>query len=386
MKMRFSSRSTHADDAPNALAIAIAAARGSERELLDLTISNPTSAGLPYDANAIRAAFGSERALVYEPEPFGLRSARERIACDHHVAPARVAITASTSEAYAILFKLFCDPGDEVLVPVPSYPLLAWLAQYESVKLVTYPLVYAGTWHVDLASLAASIGPRTRAIVVVNPNNPTGSYLGRDELDALLATGLPIVSDEVFSTYPLATLRADRVASVAHESRGLVFALSGLSKLVGLPQVKLGWMIAGGDPTMVGAAMARLENLLDAYLSVGTPVQAAIDTLLDAGRSTAEAIRARTRANLGVARRIFADSPASVLDVEGGWYVTLRVPETMTDERWALTLIEDERVSVQPGYFFDMHAGAHLVASLLTPEPVFETGMERIAKLVQKHA
>ncbi len=378
--MRFSDRSAHLD-LPNALAKRLLAAPPR----LDLTVSNPTTAGLPYAAEAIRAALGSARSLVYEPDPLGLRSARERIAADEGVALGKVAITASTSEAYAILFKLLSDPGDEILVPVPSYPLLAWLAQYDGVVLKTYPLVYAGSWHVDLDSLREAVGPRTRAIVVVHPNNPTGSYLGRGELDAMLDLGLPIISDEVFATYPLGTLRSDRIATVAHETRGLVFALSGLSKLVGLPQMKLGWIVAGGDEGVVAPAMARLENLLDAYLSVGTPVQAALPALLEAGRTTADAIRERTRKNLDVARGIFATSAGNILDVEGGWYVTLRIPETMTDEQWAMAML-DEGVSVQPGYFFDMHHGAHLVASLLTHPEVFREGMEIIATVVEERA
>jgi aspartate/methionine/tyrosine aminotransferase len=386
-----------AEQTENALARAVAAARHGRRDgrparWLDLTIGNPTAVGLPYEAERIRASLASADALVYEPAPFGLRSARSAVAADYAahgitVATDHLALTSSTSEAYAVLFKMLCDPGDEVLAPVPSYPLLAWLAAFEGVELRTYPLEYAGRWHVDLRALAEAVGPRTRAIVVVNPNNPTGSYLGRAELEAMLDLGLPIVSDEVFARYPLrAGGEPDRVDSVLHARRGLVFALSGLSKLVGLPQLKLGWIACAGNDRRVTEALARLETVLDAYLSVGAPVQHALPELLRAGTTTADAIRTRVRRNLGAVRRATMAVPAmSVLEVEGGWYATLRVPATRTDEGWALALVEDG-VHLQPGYFFDMHRGAHLVASLLTPEADLDEGMERIASRVAKEA
>ncbi|MBX3221304.1 MAG: pyridoxal phosphate-dependent aminotransferase [Labilithrix sp.] len=379
-------------EATNALSRAVAAARhrasSGGRPLLDLTASNPTSAGLPYEVEAIARALAAPRALVYEPEPLGIPSARAAVAgvyAERGVAldPSRVAVTSSTSEAYAVLFKTFCDPGDEVLVPVPSYPLLAWLAAFEGVTLKTYPLEYAGHWHVDVGALARAVGPRTRLVVVVSPNNPTGSFLGKDELDAMLELDLPIVSDEVFATYPLTAsgrAPAHRVDTVLRADNGLVFALSGLSKLAGLPQMKLGWIACGGDPARAEEALERLETVLDAYLSVGAPVQHALPELLRAGETTSDAIRARTRANLDVVREVARRAPSmSVLDVEGGWYATLRVPETQSDEAWALALVEDDGVYVHPGYFFDMTRGAHLVVSLLTPEPELREGMDRIA-------
>ncbi len=359
--------------------------------MLDLTISNPTTAGLPYDTATIASALGSPSSLVYEAQALGLGSARAVVASEYarsgsDVDPARIAITSSTSEAYAVLFKTFCDPGDEVLVPVPSYPLLAWLAAFEGATLRTYPLEYAGHWHVDIGALARAVGPRTRLVVVVSPNNPTGSYLGRDELEAMLDLGVPIVSDEVFATYPLGeAVPEHRVRSVLHTNRGLVFALSGLSKMVGLPQMKLGWIACAGDRDRTDAAMERLETVLDAYLSVGAPVQHALPELLRAGRTTSDAIRKRTRANLAEVRAAARRAPAmSVLDVEGGWYATLRVPETRSDEEWALALVEDEGVYVHPGYFFDMTRGAHLVVSLLTPEDDLREGMSRVISRVAR--
>ncbi len=391
--MTFSVR-TSQHDAPNPLAEAVRDARTRAAEggpaLLDLTVSNPTSAGIPYATTEILAALADPRGLLYEPEPLGLASARAIVALDWTargtaIDASRIALTASTSEAYAVLFKVLCDPGDEILVPAPSYPLLGFLAAFESVTLKPYPLVYAGGWHVDLDALKSAIGPRTKAIIVVTPNNPTGSYLGVHELDAMLDLGLPIVSDEVFATYPLrgSGPPCGRVASVATASRGLVFALSGLSKLAGLPQMKLGWIGVSGDASLVAQAMARLELVLDAYLSVATPVQLALPTILATRSATEQAIRARTARNLEALRSAMKGAPtASVLEVEGGWYAIVRVPDVKTDEEWTLELVTRDGVHVQPGYFFDMARGAHLVVSLLTPEATFAEGITRVAARV----
>lgn len=375
--MRFSERSSLLVHAPNALSAATAG-----KELLDLTASNPTTVGLPFDEEAILAALADARALVYEPEPLGLPSARACVAALHEVPPSRVAITASTSEAYAALFKLLCDPGDEILVPSPSYPLLSWLAALEHVRLTPYPLVYAGGWHVDLDALRRAITPKTRAVVVVSPNNPTGNYVGRAELEAMLDLGLPVISDEVFATYPLAGAVPDgRAASALDARRGTVFVLSGLSKRAGLPQMKLGWIAMSAEAE---AAVDRLESILDTSLSVAAPVQHALPALLAAGEITARAIRARTRANLDVLLGLARGTPASVLEVEGGWYAVLRVPETRTDEEWALALVEHDAVHVQPGYFFDMDRGAHLVVSLLAREEIFREGVSRMLRRLEE--
>lgn len=400
--MHFSAR-TSQHDTPNPLAVAVGRARtraaGGGPAVLDLTVGNPTTAGIPYESQPILEALADRRGLRYAPDPLGSGAAREAVAQDWTargtaIDASRIALTASTSEAYAALFKVLCDPGDEVLVPAPSYPLLGFLAAFESVKLETYPLVYAGRWHVDIDALRAAVTPRTKAIVVVSPNNPTGSYLGIEELEAMLDLGLPIVSDEVFATYPLAgnatngvRIPDGRIASVASSKRGLVFALSGLSKLAALPQMKLGWIGVAGEPALAAEAMARLELVLDAYLSVATPVQHALPTILATRRTAEGAIRERTRKNLAVVRETMRRAPAaSVLDVEGGWYAIVRVPETQTDEEWALELVEKDSVHVQPGYFFDMGRGAYLVVSLLTPESVMGQGMQRLAARVESHA
>jgi aspartate/methionine/tyrosine aminotransferase len=368
------------DLAPNALAMALAAARGP---VLDLTESNPTRAGIPYASEAFLGALASPASLRYEPSPFGIPSARAAVAeavtrYGTAVDASRVIVTASTSEAYAFLFKLLCDPGDEVLVPRPSYPLFAHLAQLEAVRVASYRLAYDGAWHVDLASLRAAVTPRTRAIVTVTPNNPTGSFLKNDELTAMGDLGLPIVSDEVFAGYPLRDDATRAPTALADTAAPLVFALGGLSKLAALPQMKLAWIAVGGAEEQVTQAMGRLEVIADAYLSVGTPVQQALPSLL-ASRSTAEdAIRTRTRDNLAWLKAAVAGSAVSVLDVEGGWYATLRLPRTRSEEAWVLSFLELDGVYVHPAQFFDFDDEAYAVVSLLTPEPVFRDGVTRI--------
>jgi aspartate/methionine/tyrosine aminotransferase len=382
----FSSRSSF-DLSPNPLAVALARSRAASRPLLDLTESNPTRAGIPYAREAILGALAAPAALLYEPSPFGLASAREAVARDLSahgpaVDAARVVLTASTSEAYAFVFKLLCDAGDEVLVPVPSYPLFEHLARLEGVKAVPYRLAYDGAWHVDVDSARRAATARTRAVVVVSPNNPTGSYLKRAELDALAALGLPIVSDEVFGGYPLRD-DAERARSALEASGApLVFALGGLSKLAALPQMKLAWIAAGGDDARVAAALSRLEIVADAFLSVGTPVQHALPALLASRDLAEDAVRARTRANLAVVRDAVAGSPATLLDIEGGWYATLRVPGTRPEQEWALALLEEDGVHVHPGHFFDFEREAYLVVSLLTPPADLAEGVRRIVKRV----
>jgi aspartate/methionine/tyrosine aminotransferase len=387
----FSRRSTHAMH-PNALTMALERARSQGRGVLDLTVSNPTRAGIPYDEARILAALSDRGALDYAPEPFGLRSAREAVAADlrahgHDVDASRVMLTASTSEAYAFLFKLLCDPGDEVLVPQPSYPLFEHLATFECVTLVPYPLGYDGVWHIDVDAIRAAKGPRTRAILLVSPNNPTGSYVKKGELAALEALGLPLVSDEVFARYPLIEADPARAASALEATGALVFAMSGLSKLAALPQMKAAWTVVGGPEAIAADALARLELIADSFLSVGTPVQHALPALLACRGAAEGAIVARTRANLAALRaRIERDSPASLLHVEGGWYATLRLPRTQSEESWVLELLEKDGVYAHPGHFFDFAREAHVIVSLLTPEPAFAEGIGRLLDRVRVNA
>jgi aspartate/methionine/tyrosine aminotransferase len=378
----------------NALATAERARRARGDELLDLTVSNPTRVDLPDLGPCVREALAAGAAAAYEPDPAGLPSARAAIAAELSaagaaVAPERLLLTASSSESYAYLFKLLCDPGDVVLVPEPSYPLFDYLARLEGTEPLPYRLAWDGAWHVDVASvddaLARAAG-RARALVVVNPNNPTGSFLKRAELPALAARceahGLAAIADEVFAAYARgedeARVRA-LAAEAAFTARVPTFALGGLSKSCGLPQLKLGWIAVAGPPAAADAAMARLALVADTYLSVGAPVQAAAARLLVLGRDAREAITARVEANrAALAAALPAASACTALPSEGGWSAIVRVPATRTDEEWAFTLLVEDGVLVHPGYFFDLRGGAFLVLSLLPPPHAFAEGVRRL--------
>ena len=380
------SRRSVAGGEPNRLSRALADARARGAPLVELTTGNPTTAGITYDDERIRRALSPTGPVRYEPEPFGLPSARRVVSAlwaerGVDVSPENVVLTASTSEAYAFSFKLFCDPGDEVLVPAPSYPLIEHLAALDSVTLVRYPIVYEDGFSIDLASLRGAVTERTRAIVLVSPNNPTGSYVKRGELTALGELGLPLVSDEVFAEYPLVHDET-RARSVLEESRVLVVALDGLSKAAALPHVKLGWMTLGGPPDVVAAARARLEVVADTFLSPGTIAQLALPELLAGRHVAADAIRLRLASNHALLVAACAGSTVTPLAVEGGWYAVLRLPNVASDEEWALALVE-AGVSVHPGYFYDFAGPPHVVVSLLTPEADFATGVERIVACVR---
>jgi alanine-synthesizing transaminase len=371
---------------PNRLAERLAAKRAAGARLLDLTESNPTRAGLPYPDDLLLPLARAE-ARRYEPVPFGRLAAREAVAADFArrgfpVAPERLVLSASTSEAYAFLFKLLCDPGDEVLVPRPGYPLFEFLARLESVRVGTYPLAHDGEWHLDVAALRAAIGPHTRAVVAVSPHNPTGACLKRDEREALEALcaerGVALVSDEVFADF---TFRDDprRAGSVARDGPALAFTLGGLSKSCGLPQMKLAWTAVTGPEPRRREALARLEVVADTYLSVSTPVQVAAPELLARREELQAPIRTRVRANLeGLRGAIGPGSPVTLLEPEGGWSAVLRVPATRTEEEHVTRLLEERDVLVHPGYFFDFPHEAFLVLSLLPPEADFAEGVARV--------
>jgi alanine-synthesizing transaminase len=380
--MRVFSSRLQWDSQPNPLSTLLAEKRRSGAAILDLTESNPTRAGLAYPGSELLAALTDLRALQYDPDPRGLLAAREAVAEYYaqrgmDVPVSRILLTASTSEAYSYLFKLLADPGDEILVPRPSYPLFDYLAAMESVRVIQYPLGYDGVWHIDFNALASAITPRTRAIVAVNPNNPTGSYLKRMEWERLQTFGLPILSDEVFSDFAFAP-DAKRVTTLTGSSSTLTFAMSGLSKIAGLPQMKLGWIVAGGPDH--ATALAGLEWIADTFLSVATPVQWALPRILAASAAVQEQIRRQTRVNLDhlIERTSAPGSPCRCLHAEGGWYAILEVPRIRTEEEWALGLLAESDVLVQPGFFYDFEGEAFLVLSLLTPPAVFAEGLRRI--------
>ena len=380
---RFSGR-LPASSEVNAFTRALDRLRASGTPLVDLTESNPTRAAIPYPADVL-TELTNPASLRYDPDPVGLREARVAVAADHArrkvlVHPDDVVLTASTSEAYSWLFKLLCDPGDTVAIPRPSYPLFDHLTALEAVSVHPYALSYDGRWTIDFATLASAPG-RTRAVVLVSPNNPTGSYVSRDEIAELerfcVERGWALVTDEVFADYTLDSVAP--VTDLAARSGVLSFSLGGLSKTVGLPQLKLGWIVLGGPAAVRRQACAQLELIADSFLSVSTPVQVAAARLLDAGAAVREAIHERVRHNLTVLRaagRRFAS--CDVLRVEGGWSAIIRVPSVRTEEELVLHLLEREQVIVHPGYFFDFPREAYLVVSLLPDPKRFAPAVDRM--------
>jgi len=376
----------HADT--NALSRAIAERRAAGRSILDLTESNPTRAGFRYPPDLLQP-LSSEPSLHYEPHPFGLRSAREAGARDHSrrgaaIDPDNVVLTASTSEAYTWLFKLLCDPGDAVLVPRPSYPLFEHLTALEGVRAASFDLEYHGRWEIDFATLEDAPSA-TRALVVVSPNNPTGSYVSAREVEQLFAVcrerGWALIADEVFADYPI-EIEAP-VTDLACCADVLTFSLGGLSKNVGLPQLKLAWLVAGGPPEACARALAGLELIADSFLSVSTPVQVAAPSLLECGASIRTQIHQRVRGNLATLRDVARSFPAcEVWKVEGGWSAVIRVPATHPEDQLVLGLLDAEGIVVHPGYFFDFTREAFLVMSLLPQTETLREGALRLLRYV----
>ena len=374
--------------APNRLSQVLAEYRRERVAFVDLTESNPTRVGLPYPASILRP-LSDEAALRYDPQPFGLAAARDAVARDcgrRNVAVHAddVVLTASTSESYSWLFKLLCDPGAAVLVPQPSYPLFEHLTRLEGVEPVPYRLEYHGRWQIDVDSIRAAPSS-TRAVIVVSPNNPTGSYVSLPELEHLAEEcrrrGWALIVDEVFADYPLEIERP--LTDVAVRADVLAFTLGGASKMLGLPQVKLGWLIAGGPAEERRDALNALEHIADAFLSVSTPVQVAAPSLIRDGASVRVAIHERVRQNLTVARAVAERHPScQILRTEGGWFATIRVPATRPEDTLVLDLLASERVLVHPGYFFDFPHEAFVVVSLLPEPAVFADAFERTLRFV----
>jgi alanine-synthesizing transaminase len=363
----------------------------SGRQILDLTKSNPTECGFTYPSNEILSAFNNPRLLHYQPDPQGTIPARKAV-CSYYsgkgvdISPHQVFLTASTSEAYSIIFKLLCNAGDDVLIPKPSYPLFDYLAQINDVHLNQYPLRYDGEWHIDPESLFEAITPMTKAIVLIHPHNPTGMFLKNQELEKLVAIAghhnLALIVDEVFLDYGFEE-RAERIVSTASERRVLTFTMNGISKMVGLPQMKLGWIVLSGPDNLLAEASHRLEILCDTFLSVNTPVQEALRILLEAGDAVREQIQSRTKNNFTVLSQLLNSGKCSLLNCEGGWYGIIRVPRTKPDEEWCLELLGKCGVYVYPGYFFDFEEEGYLIVSLLTEETVFREAATKILEHVE---
>ncbi|MFN7986005.1 MAG: pyridoxal phosphate-dependent aminotransferase [Thermoanaerobaculia bacterium] len=390
------SRRTPAPGAENRLTRALAA---HARPVLDLTATNPTSARLPVDPGPALALLADARGALYAPDPRGLASARAAVSryyAARGVAadPSRLVLTASSSEAYGWLFKLLAAPGDAVLVPAPSYPLLDALAALEGVELVRYRLPAEDRWAVhaslveEAADRAADQGRRVAAAVLVNPNNPTGTSISRAELDALEALaarrGFALVSDEVFLDYRFADRPGDARVAAAEAGEALVFSLGGLSKSAALPQLKLGWVLANGPAPLLAEALERLAWIADSYLSVGTPVQLALPGLLAWGEGTAETLRRRLLANHAALVAALAGRPeATVAPLSAGWSAVVRLPAVEPEEELVLRLLAEEDLLVHPGYFFDYPREAYLVVSLLPEEATFREGAARLARALR---
>jgi alanine-synthesizing transaminase len=374
---------------------ALEAHRRAGRELLDLTASNPTNIGLQYRDEALLNTFVNRDALQYDPQAKGLLSAREAVAAYYgerrtRISPDELILTTSTSEAYSFIFRLLCDPQDAVLVPTPSYPLFDFLADIQDVKLFPYELVYDHGWQIEITSLfgavdrAVAAGARPRAVLVVHPNNPTGSYIQQRELqllnDICAEHDAAIIADEVFLDY---SLQSHPPLTFAANENALTFTLSGLSKISGLPQMKVAWLAVSGPQALKRDALARLEVIADTYLSMNAPIQLATHAMLEERKNIQPQLLDRVRANLAeLDSQLAAQKLCHRLDVEGGWYAILRVPARGSDEELAIALLQHKNVLVQPGHFYDFASEGYLVVSLITPRPEFATGIKRLLAFV----
>ena len=377
--------------AQNRYTQAVEEVRASGRRLLDLSASNPTRVGLEFNSHAILQSLASAQALDYDPQAKGLRSAREEVASYYRVAhgihpldPERIVLTSSTSEGYSYIFRLLCNAGDELLVPKPSYPLFDFLADLQDVKLIPYPLIYDHGWQMDFHSLHKAITARTRGVVVVHPNNPTGSYVHESEFEPLnelcAQHGLALIVDEVFLDYALDN---SRHASFAGNRDVLTFTLSGLSKISALPQMKVAWLLTSGPESQVSAAMERLEVIADTYLSMNAPVQCAIPVLLEQRHAIQRQLLERVQSNLAeLDRQLESAKACQRLSLEGGWYAVLRVPVTRSDEELAIELVREKSVLVHPGHFYDFPNDGYLVLSLITVPDDFNAGIERLLEFM----
>jgi alanine-synthesizing transaminase len=372
---------------PNPLSRALEAHRQSGRELLDLTESNPTRCGFRYNAGEILKSFLDPANLSYAPDPQGWLNARKAVAgyyAAHGAAvdPANVLLTTGTSEGYNFLFRLLCDPGSEILLPRPSYPLLDYLVGLNDLHARRYELIYDHGWHLDFGSLRSVAGEQSRAVVVIHPNNPTGSYVSAQECQQLndfcRERQMALIADEVFLDF---ALRAPEPSFAANDV--LTFVLSGISKISGLPQMKLAWIVAAGPQAARQAALQRLELIADTFLSLSTPTQRALPMLLEQRHDMIGQLRRRIAANLReLDAQLARQQLVQRLATQGGWYAVLRVPATRSDDDLALALLQQRGVFVHPGHFYEFSGDGYLVLSLIGAEGVFRTGIERLLEFI----
>jgi aspartate/methionine/tyrosine aminotransferase len=384
--MNFSSR-TNWQFQHNQITECLEARRASGLPVFDLTVSNPTECGFTYPEQTILSAFSNKRILQYEPDPRGLLSAREVVAEYYRkrgsaINPSNIFLTSSTSEAYSTLFKLLCNAGESILIPTPSYPLFDYLAQLNDVNVLSYKLFYDHGWHIDIASMKNAITASTRAIVLIHPHNPTGMFLKKNDYEQIKSlakkNNLALIVDEVFIDFGFND-DANRLASMCLSSDILTFTLNGISKIAGMPQMKLGWIAINGPSQLVREASQRLEIIFDTFLSVNTPVQIALPELMMAGNNIREQISNRVKKNYAFFKNaLLSGSACSPFECEGGWYAIIRVPRIKPEETLCLELIERYGVNVFPGYYFDFPEEGFLVVSLLVDAIVFEGGIQKI--------
>jgi len=376
---------------PNQLFDLIAVKRRRGEVIIDLTESNPTRCGFSYPEKEILAALANESSLLYQPEPRGLLIARKAIANYYAtlgviVKPEYIVLTASTSEAYSFLFKLLCNADDAIIVPQPSYPLFEYLCQLNDVALRHYCLAYDGEWHIDFESLQSTFTDRTRAIVLVHPNNPTGSYLKQNEFELVCAFAAKhhcvVIADEVFGPYDFSS-DSNRASVLTSNTSILSFSLNGISKLLGFPQFKLSWIVVRGNSQQTDEAMSRLDIIADTFLSVNTPAQVALPKLFDHSQFIREQIRMRVQSNFHLLQRIFKDSKVSVFHVEGGWYAILQLPQFHNDEEWAVELLHQQNILVYPGHFFEIKQKSCIVLSLLPTSELFTNTLSQIQLFIE---
>jgi hypothetical protein len=385
----FSSR-TDWNTTPNRLSGLTAEKRLRGESIIDLTESNPTKCEFSYPRKEILSALTEPSVLSYRPEPRGHLSARNAISeyyAEHGIAvtPEQIILTSSTSEAYSFLFKLLCNIGDEVVVPQPSYPLFEYLCQLNDITLRNYRLAYDGEWHVDFASLQAQFSDKTRAIVLVHPNNPTGSYLKQNEFDKICSLAFEhhssLIADEVFGPFDISP-DIRRAKILTSQPFVQLFSLNGISKLLGLPQLKLSWIIVDGNLQQRDDALNRLDIIADTFLSVNTPVQVALPKLLRFSSGIRNQVRLRIQTNYRLLQKVFTDSSTSVLRVEGGWYAVLQLPQKYSDDHWAEKILTCQNILVQPGHFFDMEQKSCIVISLLPISELFEDGTLQLRRFI----
>jgi aspartate/methionine/tyrosine aminotransferase len=385
----FSTRTSwDSSESPYSATIREARARAASeaRPIHDLTLSNPTRCAFSYDPATLLPPLANPSALAYDPDPRGFLSAREAVAAYYaarhaHIPPRDITLTTSTSEAYSFLFRLLCNPGDEVLVTQPSYPLFDFLATLDDVTLRPYPLFYDHGWHLDLDSLARAIAPRTRAILVVHPNNPTGHFTSpreREHLEALcLRHSLALIVDEVFLDYPLRPLTPAPRSFATGAHPALTFVLSGLSKIAGLPQMKAAWIATLGPDPLRTEALTRLEIVADTFLSMNAPVQLALPAWLAASAPIQAQILTRARANLATLTRVAEASPGrlQLLRADAGWSAILALPSCVGEPSCAERLVRERGVIAHPGAFYAMPEANRIVVSLIVPTAAFEAGI-----------